>query len=225
MYRINKLLWGLAFIIVGIIFATNALNITDINIFFDGWWTLFIIVPCFIGLFKNGGQITGNLIGLSIGLALLLSTREIIDFEIIASLIIPFIFIVIGLSIIFNNFLKSKITEKFIEADKDGLEPIVATFAEQKIDLDNEKFKDSKIDAIFGSVVLDLMKADLDKEVIIKSSSIFGGVKILVPNNVNVKVKPISIFGGVTNKISNKKDNKKTIFIESFCLFGGLEIK
>lgn len=225
MYRINKLLWGLAFIVVGIIIGTNALDITDINIFFNGWWTLFIIIPCFIGLFNNNGEITGNLIGLVIGLALLLATRGVLDFNIIASLILPFIFVIIGLSMIFNNFLKNKFVEKFIKVDKDGLEPIVATFSEQKIDMDDEKFKNSKIDAVFGSVVLDLMKADLDKEVIIKSSAIFGGVKILVPNNVNVKVKPTSIFGGVTNKVTNKKDNKKTIYIESFCLFGGLDIK
>lgn len=225
MCRVNKLLWGLAFIIVGIIIGTNALEITDINIFFRGWWTLFIIIPCFTGLFNNNGEITGNLIGLVIGVALLLATRGVLDFNIIASLILPFIFVVIGLSLIFNNFLKRKVTEKFIDVKDEGLERIVATFSEQKIAMDDEKFKDSKIDSVFGSVVLDLMKADLDKEVIIKSSAIFGGVKILVPSNVNVKVQNTSIFGGVNNKIANKKDNKKTIYIESFCLFGGLDIK
>ena len=53
MNKISNLLWGFVFIIVRVIFGLNALEITDINIFFDGWWTLFIIVPCFIGLFKD----------------------------------------------------------------------------------------------------------------------------------------------------------------------------
>ena len=44
---------GICFYYSGVIFGLNALEITDINIFFDGWWTLFIIVPCFIGLFKD----------------------------------------------------------------------------------------------------------------------------------------------------------------------------
>ena len=53
MKRFGNLLWGLVFIAIGIIIAVNSLGIAKINIFFDGWWTLFIIVPCFIGLFKN----------------------------------------------------------------------------------------------------------------------------------------------------------------------------
>ena len=48
MNKISNLLWGCIFIVVGVIFGLNALNITSINIFFDGWWTLFIIVPCIL---------------------------------------------------------------------------------------------------------------------------------------------------------------------------------
>ena len=53
MNNYSNVLWGFVLIIIGIVFGLNALDITDINIFFDGWWTLFIIIPCFIGLFKN----------------------------------------------------------------------------------------------------------------------------------------------------------------------------
>ena len=48
MNNYSNVLWGFVLIIIGIVFGLNALDITDINIFFDGWWTLFIIVPCFI---------------------------------------------------------------------------------------------------------------------------------------------------------------------------------
>ena len=44
MKKISKVLWGIVLISVGVIFALNAFGITDIEIFFDGWWTLFIIV-------------------------------------------------------------------------------------------------------------------------------------------------------------------------------------
>ena len=58
MNKMSNLLWGFVFIIVGVIFGLNALETTYINIFFDGWWILFIIVPCFIGLFKDDYFIT-----------------------------------------------------------------------------------------------------------------------------------------------------------------------
>lgn len=52
----TNILWGLVFIILGVIFGLNALEITNINIFFSGWWTLFIIVPSFIDLFKKNDK-------------------------------------------------------------------------------------------------------------------------------------------------------------------------
>ncbi len=69
-------------IALGIILGLNALGITNINIFFEGWWTLFIIVPCFIGLFTEKEK-TGNIIGLLIGIVLFLGCRDLLDFDII----------------------------------------------------------------------------------------------------------------------------------------------
>ena len=60
MKKITKIIGGLILIAVGVLFALNALKITNFDIFFDGWWTLFIIVPCLIGLFTEKDKI-GNL--------------------------------------------------------------------------------------------------------------------------------------------------------------------
>lgn len=223
MNQINKILWGVSFIIVGLILGSNAVGLTNIDLFFNGWWTLFIIVPSFIGLFKNNNK-TGNIIGLLIGVFLLLSTRGIIDFDIVSALIFPIILIVIGIATIFSNTTNKVVLEKIRSFDKEDLESVTATFSEQKVKIDDD-FKGTAIDAVFGSVEIDLTDAKIKNEQIIKSSSIFGGVKIILPKDINVKVKPTSIFGGVDNKIANNKDNKTTIYIESFCLFGGLEIK
>lgn len=223
MNNISKILWGFVLIIIGITIGSNSLGFTNINIFFEGWWTLFIIVPCFIGIFSNEDK-KGNIIGLIIGIALLLAARDIISFELIGKLIIPFILIVIGVSLIFNDICKRKITEKIKEVNTKNLEHIVATFSEQKVDKDGEKFNGNNLDAIFGSVELDLRKASIENNTVIKASTIFGGIDILVPDNVTVKVKSTAIFGGVDNKSKNK-ENKTTIYIDAFCLFGGIDIK
>lgn len=225
MNKISKILWGVAFIVVGTIIGTNALNLTDIDIFFNGWWTLFIIIPNFIGLFSNKDSKFGNFIGITIGIILLLASRGILNFDTISALFIPAILIIIGLSMVFNNVIKDNITEKISAKTKDELESIVATFAEQKVTMNDEEFKGTNIDAVFGSVVLDLRKAKINKDAVIKASTIFGGGEIIVPSDTNVKVKSTPIFGGVSNKVSNRSENKKIIYIEAFCLFGGLEIK
>lgn len=221
----SKTLWGLLFIVIGVIWGLNALDITHINLFFDGWWTLFIIVPCFIGLFQEKDSKTDNLIGLVIGLALLLAAQNIISFEIIFKLIMPFILVMIGISFLFGDVMKKKVTEKIKDVNSNDLETIVATFSEQKIHKDHEKFKGANLDAIFGGIVLDLRKATFDKETVIKASSIFGGIDLLLPDDVNVQLKATPIFGGVSNKFKNHQDNKKVIYIDAFCLFGGVDIK
>ena len=95
MKKFGNVLWGIVLIIIGLIIGGNALGITNINIFFDGWWTLFIIIPCFIGLFKDNEK-TVNLIGLLIGVALLLACQNIIDFHLIWKLAFPIILVIIG---------------------------------------------------------------------------------------------------------------------------------
>ena len=226
MEKINKVLWGVFFIVIGVIIGTNALGITNINMFFKGWWTLIIIVPCFVGLFsnENEGKI-GNLVGILIGVGLLLSANGLISFDLIMKMILPLILVAIGLSLIFNETIKSKVSKKVKEGRKNGLENIVATFAEQKVNKDNEEFTGANLDAVFGAVNLDISKANIEKEAVIKASAIFGGVQIIVPTNVNVKVKSTPIFGGVSNKTINKKENEKVIYVDAFCMFGGVDIK
>lgn len=225
MRDLTKSMWGIVLIIIGLVLGLNALNITNINIFFDGWWTLFIIIPSIIGLFDEKEERTGNIIALVIGVAFLLASQNIIRFEIILKLIIPFILVAIGISLLFGNNIKNKVTEKIKNTNKDNLENIVATFAEQKINKNSENFKGANLDAVFGGITLDLRESNLEKETIIKASCIFGGIDILLPNDVNVKIKSTPIFGGITNKIRNNNESKKTVYIDAFAMFGGIDIK
>ena len=101
------MIWGIIFIIIGLVLGVNALGIAKIDIFFDGWWTLFIIIPCLVGLFKDKDK-TGSIIGILIGVVLLLSTQGILDFEIAWKLALPTILILIGLSIILKNTINKK---------------------------------------------------------------------------------------------------------------------
>ena len=143
----------------------------------------------------------------------------------ILKLLIPTILVAIGVSMVFNETIKSKISNKVKEGRKNGLEDITATFAAQKVRKDNEEFKGANLDSVFGSISLDLNNANIDKEAVIKASAIFGGIEIFVPKDVNVKVKSTPIFGGVSNKSLWSKDNQKTVYIDAFCMFGGVDIK
>ncbi len=221
MIKLNRILWGLVFIVLGIIIALNIFDIIDFNIFFRGWWTFIIIVPCLIGLFDNTNENKiGNIIGLIVGVLLFLVCIDLLRFDIVIKLIIPIIFIIIGLHLLIGSS-NTKIKEKINELDKEKLISICATFSE-KVEKP-EKFNGTKIDAIFGSVLLDLSNSTIKNESVIVASSIFGGINIKVPKDVTIKVKSTPIFGGVTNKSKNK-DSKKVIYIDAIALFGSIDI-
>ncbi len=222
MKNTKNILGGIILIAIGVIIGLNALEIVDINIFFKGWWTLFIIIPCFCGLFDSNDR-TGNLIGLLIGVVLLLCVRDVLTFEYVWKLALPVILIIIGLSMIFKNNIANKIRKECKSENQKG---ICATFSSQNVDYDNEKFEGAELNAIFGGIKLDLKKANIKSDVIVDVSSIFGGVTIFVPNDVKVKVTSTSIFGGVDDKsVKNQDKEAKTIYINANCMFGGVEIK
>lgn len=228
MKKIGNVLWGIVLIIVGLILGLNALDITHINIFFDGWWTLFIIVPCFIGLFNEKDK-TGNIIGLFIGIVLLLCAQNLLRFDIVWKLAIPTILVIIGVSIIFKNNLNSKFNNEIekINQNSNKDNEYCSTFSSQDVSFENQEFKGTNLTAVFGGVKCDLRKAVINEDQVINCSAIFGSIEIIPSEEINIKVKSNSIFGGVSNERKNKEINKdlKTVYINAMCLFGGVSIK
>lgn len=227
MKRLSGILWGIVLIAVGAVFALNALEITNIRIYFDGWWTLFIIVPCAIGLFSEREK-TWNIIGILIGVLLLLACQNVLDFSILWKLLVPAIIIVVGLKLIFGNVFGQKRAEiiKALEADGSQLARGTAIFSGQNMNFDGEVFEGAELNAIFGGVKCDLTRAVIQKDCLIKATAIFGGVTILLPEHVNVKIKSNSLFGGVSDKSHRRaKENTFTVYINGTCMFGGVDIK
>jgi predicted membrane protein len=227
MKKISKILWGIALIVVGGIFALNAFGITDIELFFDGWWTLFIIVPCFVGIFSEREK-TGNIIGLIIGVFLLLCCQNVLGFDMLWKLAVPAIIVIIGIKLIFGAVFGDKAT-KIIEASRqngDNIKISCATFSGQNLNFDGEQFNGAELTAVFGGVKCDLRNAVIEKDCAITATSIFGGIDIFVPDYVNVKVNSNSIFGGVSDKNHRSTvQGAVTIYINATCVFGGVEIK
>lgn len=102
MKKVNTVIIGILFIIVGVIIGLNSFGITNINIFFSGWWTLFIIIPAINGIISDDEKL-GSIIWLIVGIILLLGCQDMISFDIIWKLMLPLILVFIGLSIMFGS--------------------------------------------------------------------------------------------------------------------------
>ncbi len=218
MKKISTVIVGIVFIIVGVIVGLNSFGITNINIFFDGWWTLFIIIPAINGLVTDEEK-TGSIIWLIIGITLLLGCQDLISFDILWKLTLPVILVFIGLSIMFNN--NGKKSSKNTDDNE-----YCACFSGQTIKFDGKDFKGTKVNAIFGGITIDLTNAKVKDGAIIDATAVFGGVTILIPEDLKVEIKSTSVFGGVSDKTKNKeKKDKITLHVNGCSIFGGVDIK
>ena len=220
MKNCKNIILGIILILVGVWFGLYTTGVVKVNLLFDGWWTLFIIIPSFFGLF-NEERKTGSLIGLAVGVLLLLSCQDILNFDIVLKLIVPCVLVATGLSIIFKGKIKNTNIENVKAV---GGTNYSATFSGHNLDFSKEEFTGTKLDAVFGGIKCDLRNAIINDDVVIEASAIFGGITIFVPKDVNVKITSTSIFGGVEGKSKMDKPGK-TIYINATCLFGGVEVK
>lgn len=223
----KNIAWGLVLVVLGLIFGLNALGLTDIDVFFDGWWTLFIIIPCGMGLLREREK-TGNLIGLIVGIALLLACQGILDFSLIGKLFFPAVLVIAGLAIVLNGVLGDKAARRFIEDHRHetGGREYCSTFSGQKLNFGGERFDGVKLTAVFGSIDLDLTGAIFDHDVLIDATAIFGGIDIIVPQDMRVRICSNSIFGGVEEeRMHATQEDLITVYVNGNCMFGGISVK
>ena len=222
----TKYIIGFLVIFIGLILGLNAFGITNINLFFSGWWTLFIIIPSLVGLINDKDK-TSSLIFLIIGVWLFLAERDLIEYELLVKLLLPVILISIGLLLVFKDVLSINGKEiKKINANNKDNNDYIAVFGSQDLKFDNEKIENMDLKSIFGGIKLDLRDAVIEKDIVINTLSVFGGIDIYVPENVKVKVSSTPFFGGVDVK-RRKGDSKNevTVYLNSVCIFGGVDVK
>lgn len=225
MKKFESIIWGVVLIIVGVILGLNAAGITNFDIFFNGWWTLFIIIPSFISVIVDNDKL-GGLVGVIIGSLLLLACNDVLDFETIWKFALPVIIILIGIKLICGNiFSKYKVpVDNTITEDN----KYYVAFSGKDLNYSEKEFSGAELNATFGGIKLDLTNADIKDNSVIKVSAIFGGIDLIIPDNVNVIDKTNSFFGGVEDKHSKtKKEVTKDInvYITGSAIFGGVEVK
>ena len=238
--KLSNAFTGVIFLLLGGLWLGDALGYWSANIFFDGWWTLFIIVPCVSHMIRVG--ITLNyLIGLFIGLLLLVWQIGIIPS--IGKLILPLVVIFIGLGIVFRSFFEKQPQKKIHKTinvdvfDKKATAngPSVsyetrtnynAYFGSQTVNFDNQVFTGCSTTAFCGGVELDLSRAIIETDVEIVANVILGGCEIYLPTNVKVNVTSTPILGGIDNRTKNAPaENAPTVYINATCVFGGIDLK
>lgn len=210
----------------------------------QGWWTLFLIIPGFLGLFNRGSRLG------SFGLMLfggMLLVRENAENWLAAypeaaarvadikwwTLALAVILLLIALAIFGSIFgIKRRVSVnvntaagKGVTAKKSSNNDYSAVFSEVKKNYDGELFTGADVNGIFSTAELDLTGAKIESDCEIDANAVFGSVIIRTAPDVNVEVNGSQVFGSVSNVDRAHIAGAYTIKINANAVFGGVEVK
>ena len=225
MKRTSKIIGGIALVAFGIVWALELLDVISISL--EGWWALFIIVPCFINIF-NDRRKAGAIIGCGIGILLLLAARSIIPWNDIWKYMLCLVAVVWGLTLLFFSNKKSSDRRHYSEQAAPVVldDNIEVNFGKQEYSYDGQPFEGADVHVSFGFVGLDLRDADIRDGAVINVDCSFGGIQIRLPKGVCINNGIDTTFAGVDcDCCTQPTDGAKALYLKGHCNFGGIELK
>lgn len=225
MKRTSKIIGGIALVAFGIVWALELIDVISISL--EGWWALFIIVPCFINIF-NDRRKAGAIIGCGIGILLLLAARSIIPWNDIWKYMLCLVAVVWGLTLLFFSNKKSSDRRHNSEQAAPVVldDNIEVNFGKQEYSYDGQPFEGADVHVSFGFVGLDLRDADIRDGAVINVDCSFGGIQIRLPKGVCINNRIDTTLAGVDcDCCTQPTDGAKTLHLKGHCNFGGIEIK
>ncbi len=190
-------------------------------------WEMILIGLGIIFIFTHESRVPGIIL-LLIGGALYLRDFFNLNFN-FWQVFWPAMLILAGILIIFRKKVDHSHWEKKSLSDEDIIDE-VAVFGGAEKTIMSQSFKGGKILAIFGGSTFNLSRAKLAPgKNYIEVLAIFGGMKLIVPEDWNVKISALSVFGGFTDKHRinpyNGNNPESELVIKGTVVFGGGEIR
>jgi len=114
-----------------------------------------------------------------------------------------------------------------IQEDNGEYVEINTAFGSVKKIILSKNFKGGEINNFMGGTEINLMKADIQQPISLEVNNVFGGAKLIVPSNWDIKNEVTAVFGGIEDKrtfTTGIADPGKIIILKGTCVFGGIEI-
>jgi predicted membrane protein len=236
----NSFWLGIIVVAVGALLLLDRLDFDLVPYWLISWKTLLIAIGVAVGLRKNFQGI-GWIVLIIVGSFFLIEDIPGIDFE-VRRYVFPVIIITVGLVILSRSVLSKSAGEarkSWIGGDEKKSDFLIDySSGDERIDITSvfggsnrrifsKNFRGGQMTAIFGGSDLDLSQADIQGTVAVDVVAVFGGVKLIVPSNWEVKSNISAILGGVEDKRKDPSSfsPEKKLVLTGVCMFGGVEIK
>ncbi len=213
--------FGVLLILIGLLIILGNLDVIDIGFWqiLGTYWPLLLIAAGFYNIITNPAGRIGGFIVLGIGVLFQLNNLDQLDiFENIS--IWPVILILIGVGLLFRG----RDNAQALERNKINS---ISIFSGRNSRVISQDFMGGSSISIFGGSELDFRSAGTrEKEIRFDAFVLFGGDDIYVPENWNVDISGLPIFGGWDDNTSKKDFDPEmpTLAIKCLILFGGIDV-
>lgn len=238
-HRRGKIAGGLFVITAGVLFLAREMGADLPSWIFT--WKAFLIGFGLVMAVKHGFRHPGWMIPILIGTAFLVA--DLYPEFSIKPFLWPVLLILVGLFIIFKprnrrrrhhwnrwhhphrkhdyNFDTFNVTsdEEFIDS--------TSVFGGVKKTVLSKKFRGADITNVFGGSEINLTQADFPDTVTMEITQVFGGTKLIIPMNWEIKSKLVTVCGGLEDKRPvplGTGGPVRTLILEGTTFFGGIEI-
>ncbi len=225
----NQRRWiGVILIVLGAFFVLENVGVLD-NFWeiLGTYWPFLLILAGAYNIATNPAGKTGGIIVALVGALLLINNLDQVEVFTRISFW-PLLLILVGLWFLLQGGKDAEVI------DKESLNSI-AIFSGNSSKIVSQNFKGGSSVSVFGGTEVDLREANISRgregEVKFDVFAMFGGADIYVPENWQVVVKGIPVFGGLDDKTGDstqKSENGKegsTIIINYLAIFGGVDVK
>jgi predicted membrane protein len=226
----SRAIIGIVLLLIGASLIANQFNIIPFQIrdvLFT--WQSIIILVGIVMLSRKENNFTGYVL---IGVGVFFLLPRFIDFPFeYRGLFWPVFIVLLGILLIFRStnifggFGGTNIEHGFSDDYIDDIN----VFGGHDRKINTMSFRGGKITSAFGGGTYDLTSAQLAPGInILDQITVFGGSKLIVPNDWDIKIEVVAIFGGFSDKRGKlpiqTSISEKRLVIKGVAIFGGGEI-
>lgn len=221
--------FGLFFILLGIGWLFKKMDTDIFPAWLLSWPSAVILLGLFVGIKHRFARVMPFVLIL-IGSLFLARNYFGLDYN-FNVVLWPSLLILFGLLILIKpkkSHKKCQPMEEIVEETDDlNKLAISSVFCGAKKRVLSKSFEGGQISAIFGGTELNLSQADFEGEAVLDISIVFGGVKIVVPSNWEIKTNLTTVAAGIEDKrmmLNMEHSPEKTLILEGSVVLGGIEI-
>lgn len=221
----TQALTGLIIVVVGVLLLLGTTGTYDVGRLWRYVPSLFVVLGLWAIVQSDFRNLAGPIILIIVAGTVQLLTLDVITGDTIATWW-PLLVVLFGLAILFGHWRRRSRVPTVSADDFD----LIGVFGGAERRVTSDAFTGGSATAVFGGVEVDLRDAEIaDPPAVVTAIALFGGVELVVPEEWNVAVDALPLFGAVEDErrrppADAERRDGPDLVVTGLVAFGGMSV-